>query len=278
MIPSAADYDKRSSCSMLESETVYLPADGRSPVTPARPMTAPLFTAVTSPATHSILENLTRENRPATAIGYDARPIKPMNPDLYKGMYKQPDFKVSPPQMSGNEPVLGIKKQVPPTAQAVDCDTSQDASIIDDLPKENVENIPVAELSLIRDAVLRKVKTKTLSASNRPKADDPRLKVVEKNKKDRHDSVHMNVGSKTSIPVASKSTVSRTHSEYIPGKYSTARRPVTSESERTKTKPLKSHNHDFPNKIGAKCEPDASFHDSGIYSRPNSDAVLFEGL
>ncbi|XP_052809699.1 uncharacterized protein LOC128238150 isoform X4 [Mya arenaria] len=274
------DYDKRSSTSMLESETAYLPVDGKSPVTPARPMTAPLSAVISSPSNQQIFENLQRgDHRPATAIGdnkydaYDKRPMKPMNAETFKGLFR-PDFKVSPPQMSGNEPMVGIKKQVPPTAQAVDCDTSQDASQMDDMPKENVENIPVGELSLIKDAIARKARK---SASSRSKADDQRTKVVDK-KKERHDSVNAHTGNKTSIPVASKSTVSRTHSEYVPGKYGTARRPGTSESEhRTKGKTIKSITIDRTNKSDSKREHD-SFRDSGIYSRPNSDAILAEDM
>lgn len=270
---------------MLDSESTYIPFGVKSPVTPARPNTAP-NNMFSGPITQQVLDILSRgDNRPATAIGdnkydaYDKRPIKPMNPELYKGLFK-PDFHASQPQMSGNEPVVGIKKKVPPTALAVDCDTSQDASQLDDLPKENVENFSSKELSIIKDAAAKKAR-KTSTKLNRDEAKS--AKNIER-KKDRHDSVHTHSGNKTSIPVATKSSVSRTQSEYIPGKYSAARRPATTENDpRSKSKTIKTIpdkviGSDRINKSDTKREHDNSFRDSGIYSRPTSDAVLAEGV
>ncbi|XP_060591068.1 uncharacterized protein LOC132746033 isoform X4 [Ruditapes philippinarum] len=280
------DYDKRSTSSLLDSESTYIPVGGKSPVTPARPMTAPTNNMFSSPITQHVLDILSRgENRPATAIGdnkydaYDKRPIKPMNQELYKGIFK-PDFHASQPQMSGNEPVVGIKKKVPPTALAVDCDTSQDVSQVDDLPKENVEHFSSKELSLIKDAAAKKAR-KSSSRSNREESKS--AKTVDR-KKDRHDSVHSHSGNKTSIPVASKSTVSRTQSEYVPGKYSASRRPATTESDSRnkgkmiKTIPEKVIGSDRVNKSDSKRDHDNSLRDSGIYSRPTSDAVLAEDI
>ncbi|XP_053397465.1 uncharacterized protein LOC123551935 isoform X2 [Mercenaria mercenaria] len=279
------DYEKRSTSSLLDSESTYIPV-GKSPITPARPMTAPSNNMFSGPITQHVLDILSRgENRPATAIGdnkydaYDKRPIKPMNPELFKGLFK-PDFHASQPQMSGNEPVVGIKKKVPPTAQAVDCDTSQDTSQMDDLPKENVEHFSSKELSLIRDAAAKKAR-KTSSRSNR---EDSKSSKTMDRKKDRHDSVHSHSGNKTSIPVATKSTVSRTQSEYVPGKYSASRRPATAESDSRnkgktiKTIPEKVIGSDRLNKSDNKRDHDNSLRDSGIYSRPTSDAVLAEDV
>ncbi|KAL4232589.1 hypothetical protein ACF0H5_007279 [Mactra antiquata] len=279
------DYDRKSTSSLLDSETTYLPVGGKSPATPARPMTAPTANMFSGPIQHHVLDILTRgENRPATAIGdnkydaYDRRPIKPMNPELCKGLYK-PDFHVSQPQMSGNEPVVGIKKKVPPTAQAVDCDTSQDASQIDDVLKENAENVPNKELSIIKDTAAKKAR-KTSTRSNRE--DSKSAKIVDR-KKERNDSSH-NSGNKTSIPVATKSSVSRTQSEYIPGKYSASRRPAATESDsRSKGKTIKTIsekviNSDRLPKSDNRKDNENSFLDSGIYSRPTSDAVLAEDI
>ncbi|XP_052242853.1 uncharacterized protein LOC127852875 isoform X2 [Dreissena polymorpha] len=282
------DYDKRSVTSMLDSESQYLPLE-KSPVTPARPMTAPIGHVLSSPTIQHIFDNIPRgDNRPATAIGdtkydsYEKRLVKPMHPDIYKGI-KPPDFNVSPPQQSGTGPSVGTKKKVPPTAQAVDCDTSQDTSQVDDVPKENENVPPVRELSLIKDAAAKKA-LKQSAATNRPRAAESSVKskvVEKKNDKTDSKSSHLHSGSKgTSIPVASKTTVSRTHSEYVPGKYSTARRH---DYEERKGKTIKS----IPEKImstdrlitsDAKLEHESSFLDSGIYSRPNSDAVLAEDV
>lgn len=272
---------------MLDSESTYLPVSGRSPAVATRPMTAPSTNMFSAPITQHVLDILSRaENRPATAIGdnkydaYDKRPVKPMPPEVLKGLFK-PDFHASQPQISGNEPVVGIKKKMPPTAQAVDCDTSQDTSQIDDLPKENIENYPAKELSHIRDAAAMKKARKASLRSNRE--DSKSAKVIDR-RKDRYEPVHSHSGNKTSIPVAAKSTVSRTQSEYIPGKYSGSRRPGTSERDSRnkgktiKTIPEKVISSDRLNKNDCKREHDNSLRDSGIYSRPTSDAVRDSGI
>ena len=250
-------------------------------------MTAPTVSQMSAPATANFMEFFRPENRPATAIGdnkydaYDKRPIKPLNQEIYKGMFK-PDFNVSQPQLSGNEPVLGTKKRTPPTAQAMDYDTSQDTSQIEQVlnptkerGKENVENIPAEELNIIRNAAEKKVR----KTSQRTKTEDKKPTRISDKKKERTVEPHVS-GAKTSIPVA-KSTVSRTHSDYIPGKYSTSRRPATTESDtRTKGKQIKT----IPEKViqsgrvGVSKDNNNSLRDSGIYSRPNSDAVLAEGV
>lgn len=282
-----SDYEKRSTSSLLDSESTYLPLENsKTPTTPVRPSTAPTESMLSAPITQHVIDLLSRaENRPATAIGdnkydaYDKRPVKPMNQELMRGYYK-PNFNISQPQLSGNEPVLGIKKQVPAVAQPLDCDTSQEASQIDDVPKENVENIPTKELSLIKAAAQKARKTAT---TTRSKTED--IKSAKDKKKDRNESVYQYSGNKTSIPVASKSSaVTRTQSEYIPGKYSASRRPGTAESDsRTKGKTIKT----IPEKLMttdrlAKTDPkkdhDTSLQDSGIYSRPTSDAVFAEGV
>ena len=253
----------------------------KTPVTPnpTRPMTAPSVSQLSAPATANFMEYFSRaENRPATAIGdnkydaYDKRPIKPLNQEMFKGLFK-PDFNVSQPQLSGNEPVVGAKKRTPPTAQAMDYDTSQDTSQIEqvlhkarDREKENVENIPAEELNLIKSAAEKKVR----KTSQKTKTDDKRNKQVSDRKKERS----------TAIPVA-KTTVSRTHSDYIPGKYSTSRRPATTECDtRTKGKMIKT----IPEKVissgrlAVSKDHNNSLRDSGIYSRPTSDAILAEGV
>lgn len=274
---------------MLDSESTYLPGEyPKTPTTPARPNTAPTAGMLSAPVTQHVLDILTRgENRPATAIGdnkydaYDRRPVKPLNQELVKGYYK-PDFNISQPQLSGNEPVVGTKKKVPVIAQPLDCDTSQDTSQIDDIPKENVENIPTKELSLIKAAAQKARKT---VPTTKTKAED--TKSAKDKRKDRHDSVHQFSGSsRTSIPVANKSSaVTRTQSEYIPGKYSTSRRPGTAETDSRgkgkmiKTIPEKLMSTDrLLGKSDTKKEHNTSLQDSGIYSRPTSDAVFAEGV
>ena len=291
MLLSFTDYDKKSTSSLLDSESTYLPVDYmKTPVTPnpTRPMTAPSVSQLSAPATANFMEYFSRaENRPATAIGdnkydaYDKRPIKPLNQEMFKGLFK-PDFNVSQPQLSGNEPVVGAKKRTPPTAQAMDYDTSQDTSQIEqvlhkarDREKENVENIPAEELNLIKSAAEKKVR----KTSQRTKTDDKRKKQVSDRKKERSTDSHVS-GAKTAIPVA-KTTVSRTHSDYIPGKYSTSRRPATTECDtRTKGKMIKT----IPEKVissgrlAVSKDHNNSLRDSGIYSRPTSDAILAEGV
>ena len=270
---------------MLDSESTYLPVD-KNPVTPARPSTAPTEAMLSAPVTQHVLDLLSRggENRPATAIGdnkydaYDRRPIKPLNHELVKGYYK-PDFNISQPQISGNEPVVGTKKKVPVTAQPLDCDTSQEVSQIDDIPKENV---PSKELSIIKAAAHKARKTATTS---KPKAEDN--KSVKDKRKDTKDSVFTYSGNRTSIPVANRSSaVTRTQSEYIPGKYSTSRRPGTADSDSSRTNrvktiksiPEKVINTDRLPRFESKRDHNTSLQDSGIYSRPTSDAVLAEGV
>ena len=262
----------------------------KSPVTPTpnRPMTAPTVSQMSAPATANFMEYFARaENRPATAIGdnkydaYDKRPIKPLNQEMFKGLFK-PDFHVSQPQLSGNEPVLGTKKRTPPTAQAMDYDTSQDSSQIEQVlhptkerEKENAENIPAEELNLIKNAAEKKSR----KTSQRTKTEDKRNARLNDRKKERTTDSHAS-GAKTSIPVA-KTTVSRTQSDYIPGKYSTSRRPATTECDtRTKGKIIKT----IPEKVissgrlAVSKDNNNSLRDSGIYSRPTSDAILAEGV
>lgn len=280
-----SDYEKKSTSSLLDSESTYLPVD-KTPVTPARPNTAPTEAMLSAPVSQHILDFSRGENRPATAIGdnkydaYDRRPVKPLNQELVKGYYK-PDFNISQPQLSGNEPVVGTKKKVPVTAQPLDCDTSQETSQIEDIPKENVENIPAKDLSLIKAAAQ---KARKVATTTKTKTDD--VKSIKDKKRDSKDSLFQYSGIRTtSIPVANKSSaVTRTQSEYIPGKYSTSRRPGTAESDsRTKGKTIKT----IPEKVintdrlprnDSKKDHNTSLQDSGIYSRPTSDAVFAEGV
>ena len=284
------DYDRKSTSSLLDSESTYLPVENiKSPTTANRPMTAPSVSMLSAPVAQNILDIVTRgENRPATAIGdnkydaYDRRPIKPLNQEMYKGLFK-PDFNVSQPQQSGTGPAVGAKKKVPPTAQAMDYDTSQDASQIEEViipPKDNVENIPASELSIIKNAAMKK----TRKPSHKSKTEDVKsAKGTDKRSDHGYIGSHVNSGSKTSIPVA-KNSVSRTQSEYIPGRYSTSsRRPATTDSGRSKT--VKT----IPEKViqssrlnGVRSEKkdthNESLGDSGFISRPNSDAVLADGM
>ncbi|KAK3595229.1 hypothetical protein CHS0354_021545 [Potamilus streckersoni] len=270
------DYDSRSTTSLLDSESIYLPVDiTKSPI---RPMTAP---SVSTPNTANFVNIFSKgDNRPATTLGnkyvaYDSRQVRPLNQEILKG-YLKPNFEFSPPQHSGNEPVVGTKKKTPPTALAQDYDSSQDASQIEAvITRETETNIPSNEINQIKEKAEKRTKQFLDKASEVKKSGKrQQLKGHDKNES----------GAKTGIPVAKySSNVSRTHSDYIPGKYASIHKPPATESD-TKTRPKelqvnstssdnlerKSVKREVPTDLNNKLE------DSGFISRPNSDAVLVD--
>ncbi|XP_056014228.1 uncharacterized protein LOC125674963 isoform X3 [Ostrea edulis] len=244
-----ADNDAKSHSSLLESESTYIPLEIAS--TPNRPMTAP---AVTSSAP---LNNypfyMQTDNRPATSAetrydAYDRRPIKPLNTDVFKGI--RHNFQVSPPTQSGNEPALGTKKKTPPTAQAHDYDTSQEASQSEQILNPTKENIPVEEISNIKD--ISKDRRSSARRSTSQRSDGKSLQ----RKKDSERS------DRSSIPVSNKTSgnISRTHSDYTPGRYAPRKH-----SEQSGNSSNKSRRRDSKSKGN---------RDSGVFSRPSSDAIL----
>ncbi|KAL3881429.1 hypothetical protein ACJMK2_027871 [Sinanodonta woodiana] len=266
------DYDSRSTTSLLDSESIYLPVDiSKSPI---RPMTAP---SVSTPNTANFVNIFSKgDNRPATTLGnryvaYDSRQVRPLNQEILKG-YLKPNFEFSPPQHSGNEPVVGTKKKTPPTALAQDYDSSQDSSQTEPItPKETETNIPSNEINQIKEKAEKKTKQLLDKASEQKKsARNQQSKGHDKNES----------GAKTGIPVAKySSSVSRTHSDYIPGKYASIHKPPSTEGDtRTRHKELPVNPPDNLQRKIVKREVPADLNnkleDSGFISRPNSDAVL----
>lgn len=191
------------------------------------------------------------DNRPSTSAetryeAYDRRPIKPLNTDVFKGI--KHNFQVSPPTQSGNVPALGTKKKTPPTAQADDYDTSQEVSQFEQIvsfpPKEN---IAMEEISNIEDM------SRDCKSLGRRSASQRSDRKSTKSKKD-SDRVDL-----SSIPVTSGkncATVSRTHSDYTPGRYA----------------PRK-HLEQFKLRRKSKGKDD-----SGVFSKPTSVATLDTGI
>jgi hypothetical protein len=216
-------------------------------------MTAP---AVTSSAP---LNNypfyMQTDNRPATSAetryeAYDRRPIKPLNTDVFKGI--RHNFQVSPPTQSGNEPALGTKKKTPPTAQAHDYDTSQEVSQIEQILNPTKENIPVEEVSNIK-AVSKDGKSLTKRSSSQ--RSEGRSSSQRKRDSERPERSNIPVSSKTSA------NISRTHSDYTPGRYALRKHSEQSEKAKSRRKDSKSKGN----------------RDSGVFSRPSSDAILDTG-
>ncbi|XP_012941590.1 serine-rich adhesin for platelets [Aplysia californica] len=147
------DSDARSSVSLLESESVYLPFDvPASPVNLRRPLTAPgkvqqhqswptttgngtsslntsvpsrqpLNSHLTRPATAAESRSVASENRYASL---EQRPIKPLNQNFGRSNFK-PTFDISLPLSSHSEPSVSTHKESqPPTACSQDYDSSSE--------------------------------------------------------------------------------------------------------------------------------------------------------
>ncbi|XP_069137339.1 uncharacterized protein [Argopecten irradians] len=260
------DYDTRSQTSLLESESIYLPISEAN-TSSSRPMTAPVISGH-SPAANYLAH---RDNRPATMMetryeAYNNRPIKPMNTEVLKGLLK-PKFDYSPPQQSGNEPAIGAKKKTPPTAQAHDYDTSQEVSQIEQILNPPKDDVPSENVSQIKEVAEKK--------SRKGSGSSVKIGATQKNTKNTSQSTHKvteNIGTKSNIPISKGGNVTRTHSDYLPGKYAATVRKVSGENladKRTKAH-LSQKLHVSDKSDGVK----TSVKDSGVYSRPVSDAVL----
>lgn len=231
---------------------------------------------------------------------YNNRPIKPMNQEVLKGFLK-PNFDYSPPQHSGNEPAVMAKKKTPPTAQAHDYDTSQEVSQIEEIlspSKENFPSVPSEDVTKIRDVAERKARKGSASSSSSIKtgADRKSAKISQPSHKGSERSE-----CKSNIPVSRGGVVTRTQSDYIPGKYAAARKTSEQQQgEKHRTKSERTEKLNIPDKTDTKYhtlertdkiqermeklnlsdkfdnrkEGQSSVRDSGVYSRPVSDAVL----
>ncbi|XP_060069626.1 uncharacterized protein LOC132549692 [Ylistrum balloti] len=253
------DYDTRSQTSLLESESIYLPVSEASTST-NRPMTAPVISGH-SPATNYLAH---RDNRPATMMesryeAYNNRPIKPMNSEVLKGLLK-PKFDYSPPQQSGNEPAIGAKKKTPPTAQAHDYDTSQEVSQMEQIINPPKDTIPAESISQIKEVAEKRSRKGSGSSGS--------------TKSGATSHITQNAA-KSNIPISKGVNVIRTHSDYLPGKYAATVRKVSGENLGDKR--TKAH---LPDKVVVMEKSESnrdvktSVRDSGVYSRPVSDAVL----
>jgi hypothetical protein len=226
-------------------------------------MTAP---AVSSSSLASNFQHLLRrENRPVTSAdnryeAYDRKVVKPLNQDLSKS---KPNFQVSPPQRSGNEPAVMTKRSTPPTAQAHDYDTSQEVSQIEEILTRPTEHVPEEEISSIKDKVVRRTKKAFVplkrSSSNeksRPQTSSKQTLVK---------TVESSGAKNSAIPVSRSTNLYRTQSDYIPGRYAhNARKSGDSVEKSDKSKSRTSR------------ETRNSVRDSGFLSRPVSDALLEE--
>lgn len=247
----------------------------------ARPMTAP---AISMPSTAALVQFFDTKNlRPATAAvdskenkydAYDKRPVRPLNQEIVRG-YVKPSFQFTPPQQSGNEPIVGTKKKPSPVAQAQDYETSQDNSqsekpppvkLATTSPSHADDVIPAEELSLIKGVIGKKVKRTAQKITEDYKIP----KSLTKNES----------GTKSNIPVHSTgSRLHRTQSDYIPGRYTNSRK--TSDRTKSVSKNRNIAQIEKPNSVKRsemKQDFTSSVHDSGISSRPTSDAVLEYGI
>ena len=248
------EYETRSQTSLLDSESVYLPVD-------TRPMTAPAVS--NSSPIANFQHMLRRENRPATSAdnryeAYDRRVVKPSN-------QSKPNFQVSPPQQSGNEPALMTKRSTPPIAQAQDYDTSQEVSQIEDIiapPLPFDEQVPVEEVASIKDKVEKR--TKKSSGSLKRTSSSEKSRPSSSSKRTIAKTTDSSSAKNSAIPVSRSTNLYRTQSDYIPGRYAHNARK-TGEGEKSETK-SKSRTRETRNSV----------RDSGFLSRPVSDAVLEE--
>ncbi|XP_034331470.2 uncharacterized protein [Magallana gigas] len=231
---------------LLDSESTFFSPKKLS--TQHQPMTAPEVSSSAPLNNHPFY--MQTDNRPSTSAetgyeAYDRRPIKPQNTDVFKGI--KHNFQVSPPTQSGNVPALGTKKKTPPTAQAHDYDTSQEVSQFEQIVSfPSKGNIAMEEISYIQDMSLECKSLGRRSASQRSDHKSARSK-KDSNRVDR-----------SSIPVTcgkNCATVSRTHSDYTPGRYAPRKHLEQFKLRRTDSKSK-----------GKK--------DSRVFPKPTSDATL----
>lgn len=248
------EYETRSQTSLLESESVYLPVD-------TRPMTAPAVS--NSSPISNFQQVLKRDPRPATSAdnryeAYDRRVVKPLNQDFKT----KPNFQVSPPLQSGNEPALMTKRSTPPIAQAQDYDTSQEVSQIEDIiaPPLPEDVVPEEELANIKDKVQRR--NRTGSGSLKRTSSKEKSRPQSSSKRTSSVKTPDSSGSKNSaIPVSRSTNLCRTQSDYIPGRYAHNSRKSgdsVDKSDKSKSRTRETRN---------------SVRDSGFLSRPVSDAL-----
>uniref|UniRef100_A0A2C9LL35 Fibronectin type-III domain-containing protein n=1 Tax=Biomphalaria glabrata TaxID=6526 RepID=A0A2C9LL35_BIOGL len=136
-VVSEIDCETRSSVSLLESESVYLPFDvPSSPIAIRRP-----FTASDRSETLKKEGNINKASplRPHTAAdsrlpgftkydNLDQRPVRPLN-QLMKG-YIKPSFEMARPQTSSSEPsVSSHKDSLLPTARSQDYESSSEQTV-----------------------------------------------------------------------------------------------------------------------------------------------------
>lgn len=196
-----------------------------------------------------------------------------MNSEVLKGLLK-PNFEFSAPQQSGNEPAIGAKKKTPPTAQAFDYDTSQDVSQIEEVLSTPKENIPVENVSHIKEVAEKKSRKGSGSSTSAKIGAEKKSSKVNTSHVMQKPAERSDVGTKSNIPVSKGGNVTRTHSDYLPGKYAAKVRKTSGENlaDRSRTK------SNIPEKLSDKSESGRdmrlSVRDSGVYSRPVSDAVL----
>ena len=179
-----------------------------------------------------------------------------------KGLFK-PNFDYSPPRVSGNEPVIGAKKKTPPIAQAQDYDTSQEVSQIEEIlapPKENISKIKTTAEEKVRRH------SSSSAAVSKMGADKKCVKHISVIKHQDKGESH----SKSSIPVSKGTNLTRANSDYIPGRYAVMPRKQTEANTGRHVKMKVNINAD-------RKEGKATLRDSGVYSRPVSDAVLDPG-
>lgn len=226
-------------------------------------MTAPAVSS-SSPASN-FQHLLRRENRPVTSAdnryeAYDRKVVKPLNQDLSKS---KPNFQVSPPQRSGNEPAVMTKRSTPPTAQAHDYDTSQEVSQIEEILTRPTEHVPEEEISSIKDKVVRR--TKKASVPLKRSSSNEKSRPQTSSKQTLVKTVESSGAKNSAIPVSRSTNLYRTQSDYIPGRYAhNARKSGDSVEKSDKSKSRTSR------------ETRNSVRDSGFLSRPVSDAVLEE--
>lgn len=238
-------------------------------------MTAP---AISMPSTAALVQFFDTKNlRPATAAvdskenkydAYDKRPVRPLNQEIVRDRYIKPSFQVTPPQQSGNEPIVGTKKKPSPVAQAQDYESSQDNSQSEKPPptSHTEESVPAEGLSLIKGIIGKRVQKTVQKITEEYRAPKSQTK--------------NEPGTKSSIPIHSTgSRLHRTQSDYIPGRYTNSRKT----NDRTRSVPKKRNiaQLEKPNSVKRtemKRDLTSSLHDSGISSRPASDAVLEYGV
>ncbi|XP_067676396.1 serine-rich adhesin for platelets-like [Haliotis asinina] len=253
---SADDFETRSSTSLLDSDSIYLPVDATGSPN-KRPMTAP---TASTPGTAAFISALTSNNvRPSTGVTdaretkYDSlerRVIKPINQSIVKGHLK-PNFDFSPPQSSGTGPTTRVRRPTPPTAEGQDYDTSIDTGNHSD--QENMDKVPMQELSLIKD----KVGARKAQRSSTPSIEERKAKLF--NKKEKSDS------NKSNIPVPNNRTDVVSQAKFSKG--------VSSDSKSVKGR-LNLEKFEEAGKHRGLSNTGSSVRDSGFLSRPCSDAVL----